>query len=595
MWANGNTPFHCDDVNPFLQKFYEKLIGNKEDQKIFVPLCGKSVDMKWLLNNGHRVIGVEASPIPIVDFMKENDLEYITEVYAGGKVMKTKDGRCVIYNGDIFEFNRSVDGKAGNWLLHLWCIHSVRLKVVLMPSWIVAQLLQLELTQGRRPPYKLDADMLLPEIDGLFTLETLLEKDNRDPEIRQMVGSSDTRLITLCVFLLKHASTLKAGATLLTQGRKQQKIFVPLCGKSLDMKWLLDEGHTIVGVEYVPKAVMEFFKEQNIQYTVHEVPAISGTLYKSSDGRLRLYCCDFFTFNSEIESGFDAVWDRASFVAIPADRQIEYADIILSLMSPHARYLMESYEYLDNFVGQHCNIHKVFSDNDCNPILGKYCGHLKAVAKGITVHTHMMTLKLWIISRKKEQNSWKLRWESGVGRWHRIYVNPLLDKGHEVHGIELSNIAVESLLNEHKLSFTVEECTEIDGFVYKTMDDKCHLYCGDFFLFNRVNNVYDFIWDRASMQAIAPSRRSEYIDVMKSIMSPTGSYLLETQFYGNEEFKGPPYSTSRQNVLQLFGDWCHVNSLLVSTEEDPDVKDYCGHMFERTGSLELSFHLMHLK
>lgn len=63
--------------------------------------------------------------------------------------MQTKDGRCVIYNGDIFEFNRSVDGKAGNWLLHLWCIHSVRLKVVLMPSWIVAQLLQLELTQGR--------------------------------------------------------------------------------------------------------------------------------------------------------------------------------------------------------------------------------------------------------------------------------------------------------------------------------------------------------------------------------------------------------------------------------------------------------------
>ncbi|WP_261863761.1 hypothetical protein [Psychrobacter sp. JCM 18900] len=37
------------------------------------------------------------------------------------------------------------------------------------------------------------------------------------------------------------------------------RIFVPLCGKSIDMVWLATQGYDVVGVELVETAVQEFF------------------------------------------------------------------------------------------------------------------------------------------------------------------------------------------------------------------------------------------------------------------------------------------------------------------------------------------------
>lgn len=48
------------------------------------------------------------------------------------------------------------------------------------------------------------------------------------------------------------------------------RIFVPLCGKSIDMVWLAAQGYDVVGVELVETAVQEFFAEQNIQSIVSQ-------------------------------------------------------------------------------------------------------------------------------------------------------------------------------------------------------------------------------------------------------------------------------------------------------------------------------------
>ncbi|CAC5361199.1 TPMT [Mytilus coruscus] len=130
----------------------------------------------------------------------------------------------------------------------------------------------------------------------------------------------------LCTMFTKHVDKL-------INSRERVKTFVPLCGKAVEIKWLWDKGHEVVGVNCGDKALKEFFEENKIGYSVVNIPAVKGKLYKSEDGRIRLYCCDFYQFNSAIESGFGAVWDHSgSLIAVDLAEQEKYVDIIKSLM-----------------------------------------------------------------------------------------------------------------------------------------------------------------------------------------------------------------------------------------------------------------------
>ncbi|XP_066531842.1 probable thiopurine S-methyltransferase [Hoplias malabaricus] len=129
-------------------------------------------------------------------------------------------------------------------------------------------------------------------------------------------------------------------------GRQQIRFFFPLCGKAVDMKWLADMGHIVVGVEYSEKGIKLFFEEQGLQYQEEPVPTIPGAkVFKSSDGKISIYQCDLYKFSSAIEGQFDGIWDRGSLVAInPCDRP-KYATLIKSLMKKDCRYLLDTLEY----------------------------------------------------------------------------------------------------------------------------------------------------------------------------------------------------------------------------------------------------------
>jgi len=70
-WERKEIGFHQDEINPHLRQYWEGLhIARGSD--IFVPLCGKSSDMWWLRQQGHRVLGVELSDIATKAFFTEN-------------------------------------------------------------------------------------------------------------------------------------------------------------------------------------------------------------------------------------------------------------------------------------------------------------------------------------------------------------------------------------------------------------------------------------------------------------------------------------------------------------------------------------------
>ena len=131
----------------------------------------------------------------------------------------------------------------------------------------------------------------------------------------------------------------------LINNRQNLRIFIPLCGKTLDIKWLYDQGHTLVGVEGSEMALQQFFEEQSLEYTSETVDTIRGKLYKSKDGRIRLYCCDIYMFNKDIEGQFDGIWDRGSFVAINRQDREKYSILMLSLMAPNCQYLLDTFDY----------------------------------------------------------------------------------------------------------------------------------------------------------------------------------------------------------------------------------------------------------
>ncbi|CAH1251971.1 TPMT [Branchiostoma lanceolatum] len=108
---------------------------------------------------------------------------------------------------------------------------------------------------------------------------------------------------------------------------------------------LQEKGHTVVGVEFVEKAAQHFFEEHGIEPTVSEEPSIGGSKhYKGLDGKISMYICNYFDFNSDVCGQFDAVWDRGSLMAMEVRDQKRYVDLTKSLMKVDARYMMETFE-----------------------------------------------------------------------------------------------------------------------------------------------------------------------------------------------------------------------------------------------------------
>lgn len=69
-WREGRIGFHREDTHPTLVRFWPQL-GVKPGAKVLVPLCGKSLDMRWLARHDHPVLGIELAEQAIEQFVAE--------------------------------------------------------------------------------------------------------------------------------------------------------------------------------------------------------------------------------------------------------------------------------------------------------------------------------------------------------------------------------------------------------------------------------------------------------------------------------------------------------------------------------------------
>jgi thiopurine S-methyltransferase len=106
------------------------------------------------------------------------------------------------------------------------------------------------------------------------------------------------------------------------------RVFIPLCGKSLDMIWLAEQGHHVIGIELSPIAVEAFFIENGL--TPHKQQQKHYTLWQYQ--RITILCGDFFSLNAEDIGEIDSVYDRAALTALPEDLRQPYVDHMQTLI-----------------------------------------------------------------------------------------------------------------------------------------------------------------------------------------------------------------------------------------------------------------------
>jgi len=106
-WEKNEIAFHESQANPVLVSHFNELSLAK-GSRVFVPLCGKTLDISWLLSNGYRVAGAELSQIAIEQLFMELGLQ--PEISRVGEVEQWSDKNLDICVGDIFAVSRKMLG-----------------------------------------------------------------------------------------------------------------------------------------------------------------------------------------------------------------------------------------------------------------------------------------------------------------------------------------------------------------------------------------------------------------------------------------------------------------------------------------------------
>lgn len=136
-------------------------------------------------------------------------------------------------------------------------------------------------------------------------------------------------------WLVAHADRLPTGA----------RIFIPLCGKTLDAGWLRARGHAVVGVDLSPLAAEAMFAEADWP-SARERRGDFEVWRTTDDGpQLEFWVGDLFALDAISLRPVDAVWDRAAYHALPPDLRVRYVEHLQHLVPPAAPMLLVTIEY----------------------------------------------------------------------------------------------------------------------------------------------------------------------------------------------------------------------------------------------------------
>jgi thiopurine S-methyltransferase len=132
--------------------------------------------------------------------------------------------------------------------------------------------------------------------------------------------------------LVKHLKALK-----LQQGAC---VFLPLCGKTVDIAWLLAQGYQVVGAELSEIAIHDLFQQLQITPVITQLGDVAN--YHAAD--IDIFVGDIFKLTPAMLQKIDAVYDRAALVALPEEMRVQYTTHLRALTN-NAPQLLICFEY----------------------------------------------------------------------------------------------------------------------------------------------------------------------------------------------------------------------------------------------------------
>lgn len=118
------------------------------------------------------------------------------------------------------------------------------------------------------------------------------------------------------------------------------RVLVPLCGKSLDMLWLVAKGYQVVGVELSPVAVAAFFADNHLEVVTTQHPGFSHWQAEN----IEIFCGDFFQCDTRQLGLLDAVYDRAAMTALPEQLRQPYVRLLATLITLQTQVVLLTLE-----------------------------------------------------------------------------------------------------------------------------------------------------------------------------------------------------------------------------------------------------------
>ncbi len=131
-----------------------------------------------------------------------------------------------------------------------------------------------------------------------------------------------------------------------SEALQRQNVFVPLCGKSLDLLWLRDQGHHVFGIELSKIAVEAFFAENNLTFE----KSTHASLDRYDAEHITLWCGDYFELQPDMVPPVSLFYDRAALIALDPGSRNKYLDHLMQLLTSDAHGLLITVEYDEHLV-----------------------------------------------------------------------------------------------------------------------------------------------------------------------------------------------------------------------------------------------------
>ncbi len=204
-WTRNDIAFHQSDYNALMVKHFPGL-GLADGAHVFVPLCGKTRDIGWLLSQGYRVTGAELSAAAVEALFA--DLGITPQITQDGALIRYATAALVVFVGDVFALSARALGP-------VQAVYD-RAALVALPNDIRARYAahiiaatdrapQLVLTftydqaQMAGPPFSITADMIADLFDRDYALKLCEVAPLPDPGLKGRVPATENawRLVPL--------------------------------------------------------------------------------------------------------------------------------------------------------------------------------------------------------------------------------------------------------------------------------------------------------------------------------------------------------------------------------------------------------------